>query len=103
MISVGDHPDGSILQVRAQPGARTNAILGEHDGALRVAISSPPDKGKANAAILKFLADVLDCKTSQVALMSGGTSRRKRFLINGIRPDELKLRIEKLLTVQDPS
>jgi uncharacterized protein (TIGR00251 family) len=102
MISLGDHPDGSILLVRAQPGAKCNAVLGERDGSLRVAVTSPPDQGKANAAIQRFLADVLACKTSQIALMSGGTSRRKRFLISGIRPDALRLRIEKLLPTPDP-
>lgn len=103
MISLGDHPDGSILHVRAQPGAKCNAVLGERDGSLRVAVTSPPDKGKANAAIQRFLADVLACKTSQVALMSGGTARQKRFLISGIRPDALRLRIEKLLPTSDAS
>ena len=97
MITPMEHPDGSILVVRAQPGAKTNAVLGEREGSLRLAVTSPPDKGKANAALQRYLAEVLNCKTSQVSLMSGGTSRQKRFLISGVRPDELRLRIEKVL------
>lgn len=97
MIQLQEHPDGSILPVRAQPGAKRDAILGEHDGSLRVAVASPPEKGKANAAVQRVLADSLDCKPSQVVLTSGESSRRKRFLISGISPDALRLRLEKLL------
>jgi uncharacterized protein (TIGR00251 family) len=103
MITVGDHPDGSILNVRAQPGARCNAVLGEREGTLRVAVSSPPDKGKANAAIVRYLAEILRCKMSQISLISGGTSRQKRLLITGLRPDELRLRVERLLADIEPN
>ena len=61
-IAIVAHEDGSILPVVAQPGARRNAVLGERAGALRVAVTAPPDKGKANAAILALLAEVLGCK-----------------------------------------
>jgi len=46
---------------------------------LRVAVSAAPEKDKANAAIRDVLADALGCKPSQVALLSGKTSREKLF------------------------
>jgi uncharacterized protein len=96
-IAIVPHADGSILPVVAQPGARRNAVLGERAGALRVAVTAPPDKGKANAAIQALLAERLGCKAAQVALISGATSRQKRFLIGGLDPETLRRRLAALI------
>jgi uncharacterized protein len=97
MIELTAHSQGTIVLIRAQPGARKNAIVGSHAGALRVSVSAPPEKGKANAAIQALLADAFGCKASQVGLLSGETSRQKRFLIMGLAPDELRNRLVLLL------
>ena len=96
MIELTPHDRGTVLPVRAQPGARKNAVLGERAGALRVSVSAAPEKGKANAAILGVLAEALGCKASQVALLSGETSREKRFIVSGVAPDELRRRVDSL-------
>jgi len=96
MIELTDHPRGTVLPVRARPGARRNAILGEHDGALRVAITTKPEAGKANVALQSFLAEALGLKASQFDLLTGPTSREKRFLIVGISVAELRLRLDAL-------
>jgi uncharacterized protein (TIGR00251 family) len=93
MIAIVLHADGAILPVLAQPGAKCNAILGERAEALRVAVTAPPDKGKANESIRSVLAEHLGCKSAQISLISGAASRQKRFLIRGIAPDELRARI----------
>ena len=85
-IAIVAHEDGSILPVAAQPGARQDGVLGERAGALRVAVTAPPEKGKANAAIQALLAEGLGCKAARIALVSGAASRQKRFLIGGARP-----------------
>jgi uncharacterized protein (TIGR00251 family) len=103
VIELAPHPEGTILPVHAQPGARRNAILGERAGALRVAVTAPPEKGKANAAIQSFLAESLGCRPSQVRIVSGEVSRQKRFLIGGLDPDELRRRIDTLLPEPGPS
>ena len=97
MIDLTAHALGTIVPVRAQPGARRNAIVGLHAGSLRVAVSAPPEKGKANAAIQALLADALGCKASQVGLLSGETARQKRFLIEGIAPEDLRERLSRHL------
>ncbi len=97
MIAITEHPEGCVLPVRAQPGAKKNAVLGERAGALRIAVSAAPERGKANEAIRSLLCDSLSCKASQVAILSGETSRDKRFLIQGLKPDELSRRIAALL------
>lgn len=93
MIDLTEHAEGSVLPVRAQPGARKDAILGERAGALRVAVTAAPERGKANAAIARLLAEALGCRPSRVALLSGETAREKRFLISGLTPEELHLRL----------
>jgi uncharacterized protein (TIGR00251 family) len=95
VIAIAPHAEGCILPVRAQPGAKRDAILGERNGAMRVAVTAAPERGKANEAIVRVLAEALGCKPSQVALLSGETSREKRFLIAGMTPDELRSRIER--------
>ena len=96
-IAIVAQEDGSILPVVAHPGARREGVLGIRGGALRVAVTAPPDKGKANAAIQSLLARALGCKPAQVALISGATSRQKRFLIQGLAPDELRRRLAALI------
>jgi uncharacterized protein (TIGR00251 family) len=93
MIAILPHAQGAILHVVAHPGAKRNAILGERAGALRVAVTAPPEKGKANAAIPSVLAEHLGCKPAQIALLSGASSRQKRFLITGVTADELRQRL----------
>jgi uncharacterized protein (TIGR00251 family) len=96
-IAIAAHEDGSILPIVAQPGARRNAVLGVRAGALRVAVTAPPDKGKANAAIQALLAEALGFRAAQVELISGATSRQKRFRIAGVDPGELRHRLSILI------
>lgn len=95
MIALSRHVDGTIVPVRAQPGARRNAVLGERNGALRVAVAAPPERGKANEAIQKLLAEAVGCRPSAIVLLQGETSRDKRFLISGIPLEALAPRVEK--------
>jgi uncharacterized protein (TIGR00251 family) len=82
-ITITPHPEGAVLLVRAQPGAGQNAVLGEHGGALKVAVTAPPEDGRANAAILDLLRDWLGARRSEVELIAGHTSRAKQFLVRG--------------------
>jgi uncharacterized protein (TIGR00251 family) len=97
MIAIAEHPEGCLLTVRAQPGARKAGLLGERAGALKVAVTAPPEDGRANKALTVVLRDVLELKRSQVELFSGVTSRDKRFLIRGVSRVELERRLASLL------
>jgi uncharacterized protein (TIGR00251 family) len=103
MIELTVHAEGIILTVLAQPGAKRNAILGERAGALRVAVTAAPEKGKANAAIASLLAASLGCRQSQIVLLSGETSRHKRFLMGGLTAFDLQSRLAGLLPDNSPS
>jgi uncharacterized protein (TIGR00251 family) len=97
MIQVTEHAEGSILWVRAQPGARRTGIMGEVGGALKIAVSAPPDKGKANEAIVEVLREVLGVKSSQIELLSGFAGLQKRFLIRGLLKPNLEAKLSDLL------
>lgn len=97
MIALQPHPDGVVLPVKAQPGARQNAIRGEHDGSLKVSVTQAAEKGKANKALIAVLAKQLGLKKHQIELISGETNSRKRFLIREVPQETLQARIESLL------
>jgi uncharacterized protein (TIGR00251 family) len=93
MIEISKHPEGCVLSVRVQPGARRNGIQGEGAGALRVAVTAPPDRGKANHALVVVLREALGLKNSQIQLIGGLTHRQKRLLIRDYSADHLRKKI----------
>jgi uncharacterized protein (TIGR00251 family) len=97
MIAVTEHAEGCVLPVRAQPGARRAGIQGEQAGALKVAVTAPPEEGRANQSLVEVLRKALHVKRSQVELIAGQTSRDKRFLIRGLTRTELESRLAELL------
>jgi uncharacterized protein (TIGR00251 family) len=97
MIALEPHAEGTILPVRAQPGARRNEIRGEQDGMLKVCVTQVAEKGKANKALTEVLAKGLSLRKSQIDLLSGETSSQKRFLIRGVQPTELSAVLDRML------
>ena len=72
-------PQGITIMVRVKPGAREDAVLGVRGGELCVAVRARPEKGKANAEVIRTLAETLGISRSDVVLKSGGASPRKVF------------------------
>ncbi len=93
MIAITPHVEGCVLPVRAQPGARKQGVQGEHAGALKLAVRAPPERGKANKALIELLGQLLDVRRGQIELLSGATDRDKRFLIRGLTAEEVRRRI----------
>lgn len=89
-----DHRDDSVvLSVRAVPGARRERIVGVLGDALKIAVAAPPEKGRANRRIQELLAELLRIPVRSVQLLSGATSRDKRFAVTGISAQELRARL----------
>src|SRR3954468_10420653 len=97
MIAVLEHSEGSVLPVRAQPGARKTRLVGEQNGALKIAVTAPPEDGRANQALAEALREALGLKRSQVELIGGHTARDKRFLIRGVGREALQERVAALI------
>ena len=89
MIELKRDGDGILLPILAQPKARRNAVTGIHDGRLKVAVMQAPEKGKANAAIVKLLAKSLGLKRSQLELIAGATAQRKTIRVAGVSAESL--------------
>jgi len=94
-LALRETPDGCTLPVRVHPGAKRNAISGIHDGALKVSLTTPPTDGRANAALIEFLAERLGVPRARVALLTGAASRTKTLRIIGLTQNEVE---EKLLS-----
>ncbi len=76
--------DGRLtLTLHIQPGAKKTEVAGEHGDALKIRLAAPPVDGKANAALLAFIAERLGVSKSSVSLKSGQTSRRKVVEVEG--------------------
>jgi uncharacterized protein (TIGR00251 family) len=68
---------GTRMRLRVKPGARRDAIVGVHGGALKVAVSAAPEHGKANDAVVALLAAWLDVPRSSVVIVAGASSQDK--------------------------
>lgn len=73
-----------LLTLHIQPGAKKTEVVGRHGDALKIRLASPPVDGKANDALVAFLAKTLGVARAQVALVAGQSSRSKRVAIGGI-------------------
>ena len=82
---------GLTIPVRAQPGAKKTAIAGiygEGDAAqLKIAVQAPPIEGRANKALIAFLAETFGVSKKSVELVNGELSRSKVFLLRGVSVD----------------
>jgi uncharacterized protein (TIGR00251 family) len=76
--------DGRItLTLHIQPGAKKSEITGLHGDALKLRLAAPPVDGKANEALVGFIAERLGLARSAVTLRIGHTSRRKVLEVSG--------------------
>jgi uncharacterized protein (TIGR00251 family) len=94
---VSPQAHGSVLSVVLAPRAGRSGIERLADGAIQVRVAAPPVDGAANAALLRFLAEVLDMPRSRFEIAFGASSRRKRIVIAGLAPNELETRLQAAL------
>jgi len=81
--------EGVVLPIHVVPGAARERVAGLHDGRLKVTVSAPPEKGKANKAVLALLAATLGLKKRQVSIVRGETDRDKDLLVVEERAEEI--------------
>jgi uncharacterized protein (TIGR00251 family) len=83
VIRFNEKDDCLVFRARIVPRASTSEIVGEHDGALKVKIASPPVDGAANAELIKVPAKFFDVQKSAVEILKGQTSKTKQIKIIG--------------------
>ncbi|HAF45972.1 MAG TPA: YggU family protein [Gallionellaceae bacterium] len=81
------------LTLHVQPGAKRTEVAGLHGDALKLRLAAPPIEGRANEALLRFIADTFGVPLRQVELKQGGQSRHKVVAISGskVEPGSLLL------------
>jgi uncharacterized protein (TIGR00251 family) len=86
--------DVITLTLHVQPGAKRSEIAGLHGDALKIRLAAPPIEGRANEALLKFIAGIFSVPPRNVELQHGGQSRHKVVAITGsaIEPESLIVR-----------
>src|SRR2546427_12040566 len=77
-------PDGLLLSIKVQPRASANAVGEQLGNELRIKVTAPPVDSAANEAVLRLLAERLDCARNQVELVRGHTSRHKLVKLRGL-------------------
>ncbi|HXV71146.1 MAG TPA: DUF167 domain-containing protein [Acidimicrobiia bacterium] len=82
MISPG--ADGVYIDVHVRPRARRTGVRGVHNQRLKIAVSEPPENGRANSATVEAIAALLGVRPGDVSLVSGTRSREKRVFVSGL-------------------
>lgn len=85
------HLDVLTLNIYVQPGAKRSEIAGFYADALKIRLASPPVDGRANDALIKYLASKFDVPSRQVVIQRGEKSRHKsvKIFASGIAPDDI--------------
>ena len=92
-LKLQERPEGVLIAIRAKPRAKRPGVLGVRAGALLVGVTAPPEKGKANRAILEVLARTLRVPKGALEIVQGETHREKTVLVRGLSAEEVLERL----------
>ncbi len=93
-LIVRDSDEGVVFTAKVVPSSSRTHLAGTLDGMLKIKISAPPEKGKANKAVIDLLSKKLGMKGSGVRIISGKTNPVKQVQIEGITGQQLVKRLE---------
>lgn len=82
--------DHALLRVRVQPRAKRSEVAGQRDGAVVIRVAAPPVDGKANAALCRFVADVVGVPRRAVSVARGESGRDKLLRVEGLDADAVR-------------
>ena len=91
-LAITDTPEGCTFAVKVVPGSSRDRVVGVLGQSLKVAVSSPAEKGAANKALLKVLAKQFNLRPNELRILSGHSQPRKRVLAINISAQQLRLR-----------
>lgn len=94
MLAIKEDESGVLLPVKVVPGASRTRYLGEWDGHARIAVSAAPEKGKANEAVIEFIAGRVGVSRRIVSVAKGSTNPIKLIRIEGVPADTVRRRLQ---------
>ncbi len=83
------------VTLKAQPSASLRRIKILPEGKIKIYLNSPPEKGKANLELVKYLSHVLSLPKSAVKITAGETGKEKKIQVDGIEPEEFYSKISR--------
>jgi uncharacterized protein len=83
----------TALHVHVVPNAKIDKVVGEHGGAIKIKLRASAVEGKANSALISFLADQLNISQRAIVLEHGQKSRHKLIRIDGLTEEEVRRRL----------
>jgi hypothetical protein len=102
MIAVRDTLEGAQFTVRVTPRASKTAVVGVigegAEAAVKIALHAPPVEGKANAALVEFLAEVLGVRRSAIEIAAGEHARNKVILVRGMKAAAVAAILERIVS-----
>jgi uncharacterized protein (TIGR00251 family) len=81
------------ISVTVSPGASRTELVGRHGDGWRARVAAPPERGRANQALIRLLAAALDVPRSSVSVVVGGTARAKVVEVEGLEAAEVERRL----------
>lgn len=88
-LKLTSEADRLLVEVHVVPRAKKSAIVGVHDGRLKVALLAPPVDGAANQALIELFAALLGCPRRDIELRRGEKSRHKTLALRAITAAQL--------------
>jgi uncharacterized protein (TIGR00251 family) len=82
------------VEITVSPGAARTELVGRHGGGWRARVAAPPERGRANRALVELVAELAGVGRERVAVVAGAGSRRKVLEVEGLGADELDRRLE---------
>ena len=83
----------TIVRVHVVPNAKIDGVVGEYAGAIKIKLRAPAVEGKANVALISFLAEQLNISRRAIALERGHKSRDKLIRVNGLSQEDVRNRL----------
>ena len=83
----------AILRVHVMPNAKSDCVVGEHGGAVKIKLRAPAVEGKVNAALIRFLAEQLKLPRHSIVLKCGHRSRDKLIRVHGLNLEDVCRRL----------
>ncbi len=88
-----EHGEDVLLDVLVSPKSARSRIVGEHDGRLKIQVTAPPVDGRANDALVRFIAAALDISRVQVEVVGGHSNRRKTIRVAQVSAQRALLKL----------
>ena len=97
MLKLTESSGAIRFAAKIVPGSSRERIVGTLGEALKIAVSAPPEDGKANAAVIKLLASELALRQDQISITRGQTNPRKEISITGVTLADLQERLSRFV------